>query len=397
MKKIMMFCYGGGHVKIVSSIYQAIKSDYNVKILAFNSAIDTLRGMGIPFFTLLSYAEIFDEDVFLYGGMLADDLERIAIGYDETVMYLGCSFYDLANKVGYDTAINLYEDKGFSAFLPIRTMYKILINERPDLVVSTTAPRAELAALIAAKELSIPSVAIKDNVWVSDTLRQIVRDNLASTLCVFSEEFKNIIQPLNAKQHIVPTGTPVYDHLKYLKRNSVDKSCVTVLLADVECPLIHPMYPGGRGVLDFDKMVRRELDNLALLPGWNVIFRPHPSQIADYLEFNNVSISDPSESLHLLLESVDVVVTAISTVGLEGLVAGTGLVSLESTVFNSKHSYYKLGYSTPVYRASELKEAIINELTMKKDGKIKLYDGEASCNIKECIDNLLVSCYRSSD
>ena len=91
-----------------------------------------------------------------------------------------------------------------------------------------------------------------------------------------------------------------------------------------------------------------------------------------------------------MLLDVDVVITAISTVGIEGKMLNCGLVSLEGTIYDKVCSYSKLGLSTGVYNTSEIENAIINE-SKKRNSDLELYENESIENINIIISEIFDS------
>ncbi|MDC2891344.1 hypothetical protein [Psychrosphaera algicola] len=136
--------------------------------------------------------------------------------------------------------------------------------------------------------------------------------------------------------------------------------------------------------------IREELDRLAAELDWDVVFRPHPNQKACYDDYTNIRVSGKDEDLHTLLLGSHVVVTAISTVGIEGKLLGNGLVSIEDTVYKAAGSYKELGISTGVNDPSELEYAIKLELDKSSISNKVLYNNYSIDNLKQCIDHLVV-------
>ena len=384
-----MVCYGGGHVKIIAPIYQYLHSLYNIKILALTSATDYLDELNIPYFTLSDFTNLLQPEVITLGTELVKDLmiESSSTKYEQSIAYLGISFNDLIRQHGVQKATSLYKENGRSVFYPKESL-KIIINKiNPDLLLTTNAPRSERASLDAAKDLNILTLCINDNLWISGGAIDIIKNNLADKICVLSDEVKNELIKYDSSVKIEVTGTPVFDSLKEIKGKKSGK--LTILLADCDLPETHPLYPGSSADPLFGHNIRDELNFLAQENLWDVIFRPHPNQNIDYSNYKNIQISHSAESLHDVLKNIDVVITAISTVGIEAKVIGLGLVSLEGTIYGSKNSYYRLGLSTPVYQSSDLKNAILLEYKKKNSKQYDLYEGNSIHNISKCINDML--------
>jgi len=394
MKKLLMVCYGGGHVKIIAPLYQRLKDSYTITILALTVAGDYLDKLNIPYVRLSNFDELLTCEVLALGKQLTDKFPSSSIvPLIETIAYHGLSFRDLIKSEGsLNLAQQKYEDIGRAAFLPVFTMGEIVNIIKPDIVIATNSPRAERAALIAANKAGIRSIFINDNVWIEGGAYQIAKLGCIDLMCVLSVEVKRqLIERTDFDgDKIVVTGTPVFDNLKSLKTlKQTGNTQKTILLADCELPGESPMYPGVTADPFFGNKIRSELNRLAFKNCWKVIFRPHPTQQYNYSLYPNIIESYKSENLHNLLTTVDVVITAISTVGLEGKALGTGLVSIEGSVYRKAGSYSQLGFSTGVFEESELEEAIKNELNSTTHINEELYVGESILNIRKCIEGLL--------
>ncbi|MEH6689101.1 MAG: hypothetical protein V7693_17780 [Halopseudomonas sabulinigri] len=394
MKHILMVCYGGGHMKVLAPLYAQLSFRYRVTVLALTSAGAYMREQGIPSLGFRDFAFTRSTEIQAYGRKLAADIpDNSVISHEETVAYLGASFFDLVNQLGAESvAQERYRQKGRAAFLPVTSLQKVIAELRVDAVITTNSPRAERAALIAAKNAGLPSICVNDNLWIRGGLADVVKDDLANRICVLTNSVRErLINEAGVDaEKVVVTGTPVFDRLKKIKRSTSFDSKPRVLLADQMLPDIHPVlnikgcYPGA------DQAVRSELNLLASKGVIEVFFRPHPNQKYNYTDYSFCSVSPQSEDLYERLSATDVVVTAISTVGIEGRAVGVGLVSIEGTVYSIQNSYEEIGVSTGIRDVSELKDAIFKEYYKACTGKQEqLYEGIATNNIIIVIKDLL--------
>lgn len=392
-KKLLMVCYGGGHVTIIEPLYQRLKNEYEVTVLALTLAAPYLEMRAVPYVTFHDFKDLFDPEVVTLGEGLLNDLDQSGeIKHEDTLYYMGGSFYDLVKSVGMNEAKALYESKGRAAFYPEATMLKIIQSLSPDMLVTTNAIRGERASLSAAKKCGVPTLCINDGVWIEggfSGVLDIANEQLADVICVLSKEVKlNLEQSRNnTLARVVVTGTPVFDSIKRTKRRKKTEQ-LTVLFADCEIPERFHLYPDAVGDPKFIFRIREKIDALAKLYDWNVIIRTHPNQTIDYSDYTNIHVSPKGASLHELLAQSDIVLTNMSTVAMEGKSMGLGLVTLEGTVFNRYNSYYKIGLSTPVFHENELYNAIIKEQS-KTTESISLYDGLATDNISREISRYL--------
>lgn len=396
MKSILMVCYGGGHVKIIAPLYQALNTKYDITILALTTAGNYLESLNIPFERFSDFSELLTEDVINFGEKLINGMEpNPLVPRQETLAYHGLSFKDLVLSEGsVDLATEKFSEKGRSAFLPINTLEKIIQSLKPDLVLATNSPRAEKAAFLAAKANGLPTVCVNDNVWINGGAKQLAELGCVDNFCVLSQEVKNelLSEVEMPASNIVVTGTPVFDQLKFAfeSRKLHKNRKIVILLADCDLPSSNPLYPGVTADPYLGEKVRLELDRLARKNNWSVIFRPHPNQDYDYKQYRNIKISQKNEALHEVLIKSDVVITAISTVGVEGKVIGKGLVSIEGSIYRAAGSYASLGLATGINDPKELEKAINKELKCRNQDNKPLYEGVSISNIERCIDKLLI-------
>jgi hypothetical protein len=392
-KKLLMVCYGGGHVTIIEPLYQKLKNEYEVTILALTLAAPYLAARGVPYVTFKDFKHLFDSEVVSIGERLLTNLDsNDAVDYQDSLYYMGCSFYDLVESLGQEAAESSYESKGRAAFYPESTLTKIIQSLSPDILITTNAIRGERASLSAAKKCGVPTLCINDGLWIDGGLSgalDIANDELADVICVLSKEVKFNLEASrkNTYARVVVTGTPVFDSIKLTDRRKKTNQ-LTLLFADCHLPKHFHLYPDIVGDPEFALRIRENLNTLAQKHDWKVIVRPHPNQVIDYSGYNNLYVSGTNDSLHEQLAESDLVLTNMSTVGLEGKAMGLGLVTLEGTVFNRYNSFYKSGLSVPVFHESELYNAIV-EASKKATQNISLYEGFATDNISYEISKLL--------
>ena len=393
MKKIFMVCYGGGHVKIIAPLYKKLISEFNIELLALTSARNYLEKLDIPHKSFKDFRHLMDERAINLGLEQCKVINPKAEDEEETIAYMGLNLRELEKTHGLKKAQIKFKENGRGSFMPLELLSYIIDEVAPDLIITTNAPRAELASLKISREKNIPSICILDNLWITNEAVEIANNGYANYICVLSKtNKKKLANTTNFNENnIIVTGTPVFDKLKKLKRNKINKSLTTILLADCDLPGAHPRYPGIKGDPTLGYEVRRELNKIALSEGYEVIFRPHPSQAYDYSEYKNIRISHKEEDLHQLLKRVDIVVTAISTVGFEGLFIGAKLISIEGSVFSQVASFEELGLSFGIKSALELENAIfkLNKKDLELNKNFLLYNGNSVKNIVTLCKNIL--------
>ncbi|WP_418186782.1 hypothetical protein [Aliarcobacter lanthieri] len=171
MGKVLFVSYGGGHINIINSIVEKmlIKKDIDFIILALTTGYNKSLGLFSNKYVkkISDYKELFEKDIQkinYYGSLLLEENYSTSSGIskEDTLIYLGLSMFELVQTYGEKKALDLYSKKKRQAFLPIKTVKKILEYEKISLVVTTTSPRFEEASLIAANELGIETIQILD-------------------------------------------------------------------------------------------------------------------------------------------------------------------------------------------------------------------------------------------
>ena len=171
MRKVLFVSYGGGHINIINEVIKEIIKYKNIdfKVLALTTAYDkSVSLFSNKYIKKISdYKDLFKKDIEkinYYGSLILEDNYNASSGIskEDTLIYLGLSMFELVQTHGEQKAFDLYNKKQRQAFLPIKTMKKILEYEDISLVVTTTSPRFEEASLTAANELGMETIQILD-------------------------------------------------------------------------------------------------------------------------------------------------------------------------------------------------------------------------------------------
>ena len=369
MKKVLFVCYGSGHVRMVLPLARALHESgrAQVQVLGLTTAAALVREAGLPLLQFKDFVEAGDAPALEQGRALAAVLDGV-VDAQETAAYLGLSYTDLEAEVGPAEAAARYAHDGRQAFLPRRTLQRILRRVKPDLLVATNSPRAERAAIEAARSLGIPAVCVVD-LFAIDEVRWIGQPGYADRVCVLNAAVRDsLLQAGRAPQDIVVTGNPAFDALQApglaeagaRLRRTHGWQDRRVLLWPVQVePASHP-FSGAPGDPSLPQRALETLVDWTLAhPDAVLCVRPRAGQPALSLPAHErIVLAGQDWPLPPLLHAVDLVVTLTSTVGLEGHLAGARLVQVRGSVFDEAMPLARFGIADAAVPLAELPPAL---------------------------------------
>ncbi len=345
MKKVLFACYGSGHVKMVVPVARALREQglAEVQVLGLTTAADVVRAAGLPLLQVKDFLRPADERALAHGRRLCAGMGSVA-DPDETAAYLGLSYAELEDAVGPEEAGRRYARDGRQAFLPLKLLERIVGEVEPDLVFATNSPRAERAAIVAARARGIPAVCLVD-LFAVDEVRWIGQPGYADAVCVLNEDVRRFLVAAGRQPgEVRVTGNPAFDRLNdpaqvgagaALRRIQRWEGRRVVLWPEQAEPAVHP-FDGRPGDPTLPERAREALlDWVALNPDAVLCVRPRAGEAPPPLPVSpQVRLTGQDWPLASLLHAVDAVVTLTSTVGLEGHLAGARLVQVTGSVFD---------------------------------------------------------------
>lgn len=298
-----------------------------------------------------------------WGSRLAPKQRHPTVTDEETLAYVGVNFWDLVLQHGLDKAQAMHAQKERFAYYPLHFFRRVLAHFRPDVVVATVSPRSEEAALQAAIEMGIPTLSMTD-FYLRAFDPYCKRAHYADRITVVNEMVRQTLQDCGVPaRKLRVTGNPAFDSLadparqaqaQALRERLGWKGKSVVLWAghlDDYTSITPDLASATAYPLQVEAELRRWVDadaNRAL------IIRYHPNEMHHFPPgpaHPRVFLSTRAQHVHEAILASDVVVVQMSTVGLEGAVAGKPVVAM----VNSPHSlrvdfnYEKLGvaYAAP--------------------------------------------------
>ena len=349
MKKVLFVTYGSGHVRMVVPVAKALAKAGLAQplVLALTTAAPVVREAGLEllqFKNFLRDGNLADEAAVAYGQILMHALPGPIADPEESAAYLGMSYQELALKVGLKEAEREYRREGRQAFLPLATLKRIVEQLAPSLVIATNSPRAERAAIMAARSLGLPSICLVD-LFCLDEVQWIGASDYADKVCVLNESVKHFLLSAGRTDHqVVVTGNPAFDDLANpihvaagirLRQNHNWAGKHVLLWPTQVEPALHP-FNGTPGDIDLPERALGQLIVWVLSRDDCVLcIRPRAGLAPMSLPDDpRIVVMGQDVGLVALLQAVDLVVTLNSTVGLEGHLAGTRLVQILGSVFD---------------------------------------------------------------
>ncbi|MFN3437924.1 MAG: hypothetical protein ACK41V_09540 [Acidovorax sp.] len=345
MKKILFVTYGSGHVRMVVPVAHALaaRGVAQVQVLALTTAAPVARSAGLDVLQFKDFITPQDTDALVHGRRLMAGMTGPIADPAETEAYLGLCWAELEEDVGPQEAARRYERDGRQAFLPRRVLQRIVEQVAPAVVVATNSPRAERAALMAARELGLPSVCMVDlfcldEVWIR-------QGGFADCVCVLNEAVRQfLITEGRNPEEVSATGNPAFDALgdpvqveagRLLRKERGWNNKKLLLWPTQVEPAFHP-FNGQSGNPQLPVMAMTEVIAWLMARQDAVLcVRPRAGETPPSLPQDaRIVVVGQETPLARLLHAVDVVVTLNSTVGLEGRLAGTRLVQVLGSVFD---------------------------------------------------------------
>lgn len=328
-KRVLIVTYGGGHVRMMVPVAQLLKQrSFEVVFLALNSAIPYAKQQGLEVVTYRDLVEPGDEEALRHGAALAAEFSEHAVSFEESAAYLGLSLGSLAEEHSWEGALGIYKKQGRRAFHPVSFMERVIRRFAPDVVVATSSPRSERAAVDAARRMHVPSVCVVD-LFAKLEMDWLGRPDYADRLTVLSNSVRDrFLRAGRRSEEIVVAGNPAFDYLGTtqarqrgveLRQRHAWPEGKTVMFISHVMPWDQSIHAGIISVLS----------DAAMEHGWKFIVRPHPGEqspaVAQHVHISH-NAREPPE---VILEAVDAVVTMLSTMGLEAALIGLPIVVTE--------------------------------------------------------------------
>ena len=394
MSTVLAVAYGGGHIACLLPVIERLRARGDrVEILALTTAAAVCADRGIPFRRLVDFPAIQDERSRAHGERLAAaQPAHAAVAREESVAYLGASYRDLEDDLGVEGSARRFAEAGRQAFLPVGSLARIIAAVRPDALLTTSAPRAERAAVLAARRLGVPAAvvvdlfALSEDAWLADPA-------FGEAICVLGPSVRDhLIAKGRPAADVVVTGNPVFDRLgdpallergRALRATRGWDGCQVITWASQPEPS-DPELP---------RRIEAALTAaLATRPSWRLVIRRHPSeQVPPPGPHPQMVHSTRADDLHTLLAASDVAVTMTSTVGLEAAIIGKPLVTYDRSENTHLCPYAAMGLSLGAETIEALPEVIGRALSGAAPRPALPPVGRGAAGVVAVLDRLALS------
>lgn len=338
-----MVCYGGGHVKIMNNIYRVLsqEKDIEIVILALTKAQEFLKEKKVEYMTLEKYNKIIGErDYINLGKKIVKKLGENFLD-EESILYYFYGTIDLIKEFGENKVIEGYKKYGRRIFLPLSFIEKVIEYEKPQLVLTTNAPRTEKAALMVANNKGIPTISIEDLLGVFNEKNKeieiffnskLYEETFGKNICVLSEITKNNLEK-RTKANIYITGNPNFDTIfqeyQNIKKVKIDRTLCYLSQSTNENLQIFEVLL---------KSLKSKIIN-------NLIVKIHPNEAKEkYYKLNKKynDIAKFEENLYNAILKSDVILTEYSTAGIEAVLLGKHVISKKNNIVDFRELGEKL-------------------------------------------------------
>ncbi|WP_421956090.1 UDP-glycosyltransferase [Polaromonas sp.] len=340
---VLFVTYGGGHIAKVAPVVKELeRQGVNCTVLALTVGHAAARRLGLSPVGYRDCLHLVDADKALaWGRKLLDGNTHPDVDAHESCCYLGINYLDWVERFGEAEAEQRYREGGRRSFLPLAFMGRLIDELQPAVVVSTSSPRSEQAAIEAAVQRGIPTLTMMDLFALPYDiyLRQPVH---ADRITAMSEVVKsNLVAAGFDSGRVRVTGCPAYDALQEpahaaagaaFRRERGWEALKIVMWAGYkeEGSHVPESWQGATFGLEVERRLRAWV---AARPDVALIVRYHPNQFHYFPslgEQERVYLARPAEEpVQAQLHASDVVIVQTSTVGLEAALIGRRVLSLQ--------------------------------------------------------------------
>jgi hypothetical protein len=363
---VLFVTYGGAHIAKVAPVVFALRNqNIPCTVIALTLGYKKALQWGLCPLGYKNFMHLVDhtDQVMALGKKLLFGNQHPDVEEYESICYLGVNYMEWVQLYGEAEAEVRYLQGGRRHFLPINFFGQIIDYLKPNMVVSTSSPRSEQAAIVAASLRHIPTLTMMDLFALPYEVfhRHKVKADRITVLSDFVKQ--NLVNGGTPPEIIHVTGCPSFDiHFEtkikqqaQLLRQTLGWNNLQVVMwagnLEESGPEVDDRYIGTKLGITVETCLREWINSRTDLA---LIVRYHPSQYHLFQIFEphqRIYVSNPGcESVEPLLHLADTLVVQASTVGYEASMIGKRVLSLvfSPMVINSGFNPARLGYAEAV-------------------------------------------------
>ena len=372
MKKVFIVCYGGGHVNMIIPVIKRLKTlNLEVKVLGLTTAETALKKHGIESFGYRHYLSLFKDqnEIQLHGSDLKKDLPaNNEIPSEETIAYLGLSYWDLEQKLGKVEALRKYSSEGRYCFFQTKVMEVILEHEKPDFLLTTNSPRTELASLVISKKLKIPNSCLVDQYSKVIFEDRFQHADYIDHYFVPMDFDKSKLTDLGVPAYnITVSGNPAFENHFSVENINQAKDFRKTYFFSKETVITYAKAPSYSIFAEVDsEVIDKLLKFIKANPEFGLIIRNHPNDLASCEQVKGVFYSTKVESVAMILHATDIIISQGSTVGMEGKLLGKTVVQYSDKRSPASIDQEEIGIASKVDSFEDLETLLKGFMTLKE-------------------------------
>ena len=407
-RRALFVTYGASHVaKVAPVVHELRRRGIECLVMALTIGHKKACQLGLEPLGYKDFLHLVPDapQALARGRALAGSNSHPDVDAEETCSYLGVNYQEWVDELGEAGAQARYAERGRQGFMPVAFMGRVIDALSPGVVVATSTPRSEEAAIRAAHARAVPTLTMVD-LFAPPSDPFLWRGVHADRITVVSQEVRaRFVEGGLAPQQVVVTGSPDFDELfdpqardagRGFRESKGWSGHQIVLWAGImeqeACPGMPPEYAGtGLGTL-----VETELRRwVASRPGVALVVRYHPGQYHAFPVLppqDRVHVSDPGlEPILPLLHASDAVIHQVSTVGFQAALLKKRVLNLAFSSW-ARHLDFdlsSLGPSENVDALAALVPALQAPAAQDTGRKMTLPDGPAAPRVADEVMKLL--------
>jgi hypothetical protein len=276
-------------------------------------------------------------------------------------------------------------------------------------VIATNSPRAEQAAIQAARSRGVPSVCLVDlfGIWERDLLAS---PDYADALCVLNEAVRDgLVAAGRPASDIHVTGNPAFDSVadramvaqgEMLRREAGWESLHVCLYASSPEPKEIPGISGQGDPALPRKIESALIEAVHANPALALWVRRHPSEAAAWeiaeAGHPRIRVSAPETPLHAAIHASEEVIVTVSTVGVEASLAGKRLTQVRGSILDHLSPYVAMGLAQREVTVDQIASVYRSDLPPTAAREMRRAPGAVAGNAADRVARVLQSLQEQS-